>query len=170
MARNSKVWLLRECSRMGLMGPGRVLSFSPAVFFSYWEGHSQRGTRIRPSKMQGSGQGPLLLFFWHFPHYCLSYAFFFLSVKILVAQSCPTLCDPIDCRPPGSSVHGILQAIILEWIAIPFSRGSSWPRDQTRVSCIEGRFFTDWATREAPLKFFKFILKKIFNSPLSKYF
>ena len=50
-----------------------------------------------------------------------------------VAQSCPTLCDPVDCSPPGSSVHGILQAKILEWVAISFSRGSSHPRDQTRV-------------------------------------
>ena len=53
----------------------------------------------------------------------------------------PTLCDPIDCSPPGSSVHGIVQERILEWVAIPFSRGSSRPRDQTRVSCIVGRFF-----------------------------
>ena len=58
--------------------------------------------------------------------------------------------DPVDCSRPGSSVHGILQARILEWIAIPFSRRSSWPRNQTWVSCISGRFFTIWATREAP--------------------
>ena len=56
-------------------------------------------------------------------------------------------CDPTDCSPPGSSVHGILQAI-LKWAAIPFSRGSSWPRNHTQVSCIVGRFFTVWATRE----------------------
>ena len=60
----------------------------------------------------------------------------------LVAQSCPTLCDPMDCRLPGSSVHGIFQARILEWVAISFSRGSSWPRDQTWVSHIVGRHFT----------------------------
>ena len=64
------------------------------------------------------------------------------KVVVLVAQSYPTLCDPMDCGLPGSSVHGILQARILEWIAIPFSRGSFWPRDRTRVSCIAGRFFT----------------------------
>ena len=58
-----------------------------------------------------------------------------------VAQSCPTLCDPMDCNPPGSSVHGILQARILEWVAISFSRGSSQPRDRTRVSRIVGRRF-----------------------------
>ena len=52
-----------------------------------------------------------------------------------VAQSCPTLCDPRDCSPPGSSVCGILQARILEWVSRPFSRGSSWPRDQTQVFC-----------------------------------
>ena len=63
-----------------------------------------------------------------------------------VAQSCPTLCDPVDCSPPGSSVHGILQARILEWVAISFSRGSSWPRDQTQVSRIAGRHFNLWAT------------------------
>ena len=68
------------------------------------------------------------------------------KVKMLVAQSCPTLCDPMDCSLPGSSVHGILQARILEWVAIPFSRGSSWPRDWTQVSCIAGRFFTIRAT------------------------
>ena len=66
-----------------------------------------------------------------------------------VAQSCPTLCDPVDCNLLGFSVHGILQARILEWIAISFSRGSSRPRDRTRVSRIEGRCFNLWATREA---------------------
>ena len=67
-------------------------------------------------------------------------------------QSCPTLCDPMDCSASGSSVHGILQAKILEWFAILFSRGSSWPKDRTfQVSCIAGRFFTIWATRESYL-------------------
>ena len=56
----------------------------------------------------------------------------------LVAQPCPTLCDPMDCSPPGSSVHGILQARILEWVAMPSSRGSSQPRDRTQVSFIAG--------------------------------
>ena len=59
-----------------------------------------------------------------------------------VTQSCPTPCDPMDCSLPGSSVHGILQARILGWVAIPFSRGSSQPKDRTQVSCIVGRFFT----------------------------
>ena len=58
--------------------------------------------------------------------------------------------DHIICSPPGSSVHGILQARILEWVAIPFCKGSSWPGDQIQVSCITGRFFTIWAPRGAP--------------------
>ena len=110
----------------------------------------------------------------------------------LGAQSCPTLCDPVDYSPPGSSVHGdspakntglgchaLLQGIfptqglnpdllqcrqilywlshqgssrILEWVAYPFSKGSSPPRNWTRVSCIAGRFFTSWATRETPMR------------------
>ena len=67
----------------------------------------------------------------------------------LVTKSCPTLCNPMNYSPPGSLVHGIFQARILEWVAISFSRGSSWPRDQTLVFCTAHRFFTDWATREA---------------------
>ena len=59
-----------------------------------------------------------------------------------VAQLCPTLCDSMNCSLPGSSVHGIFQAIVLEWIAISFSRGSSRPRDRTRVSRIVDRHFT----------------------------
>ena len=61
----------------------------------------------------------------------------------------PTLCDPADRSPPGSSVHGALQARILGWAAMPSSRGSSQPRDQTQVSHIAGGLFTIWATREA---------------------
>ena len=67
------------------------------------------------------------------------------------AQLQLTLCDPVDCSPPGSSVHEILQARILEWVAISYSRGSSQPRDRTHFSCISciGRFFTTRATWEA---------------------
>ena len=85
-----------------------------------------------------------MVFFWEpylISHFCLYLA--------LVAQSCLTLCDPVNCSPLGSSVHGILQARILEWVAVPFSRGSSWPRDQTWVSRIAGTFFTVWAIMEA---------------------
>ena len=68
-----------------------------------------------------------------------------------VAQSCPILCDPMDWSLPGSSIHGIFQARVLEWVAISFSRGSSQPRDRTQVSRIRGRRFNLWATREAPV-------------------
>ena len=83
-------------------------------------------------------------------------------VCMLVAQLCSTLCDPMDYSSPGSSVHGILQARILEWVAMPFSRGSIQPRDGTQVSHIAGRFFIilyhsyhslpflSFFTREAP--------------------
>ena len=67
--------------------------------------------------------------------------------EVKVAQLCPTLCDPI-----GYTVHGILQARILEWVAIPFSGVSSLPRDWTQASCIAGGFFTNWAIRKAPLE------------------
>ena len=70
-----------------------------------------------------------------------------LKVKVKATQSCLTLCDPTDY-----TVQGILQAGILEWVAFPFSRGSSQPRDCTQVSCIAGRFFTSWATREAHIQ------------------
>ena len=70
-----------------------------------------------------------------------------MHVKSL--QSCPTPCNPMDSSPPGSSVHGVSQARILEWVAILFSRGSSQSRDWTQVSCIAGRFFTLWTTKEA---------------------
>ena len=84
-------------------------------------------------------------------------------MKVLVTQSCPTLFDSMDCNPPGSSVHGILQARILEWVAISFSRGSSWHRDWTRTFCISciGRWnLYNCATWEAlydthyPLKYY----------------
>ena len=65
-----------------------------------------------------------------------------------VAKSRPTLWDPVDCSLPHSSIHGIFQARVLEWVTISFSRGSSQPRDQTQVSRIVGRRFTIWATRE----------------------
>ena len=65
-----------------------------------------------------------------------------MKVEVLVAESCPTLCDPVDCSLPGSSVYGILQVRILEWLSILFSRGASQTRDRTWVSGIAGRFFT----------------------------
>ena len=73
-----------------------------------------------------------------------------VEVCVLVTQSCPTLCDPMDCSLPGSSVHGILQAGRLEWVAIPFSRGSSWHRSQTQVSRIAGRLLTVLSHQGSP--------------------
>ena len=75
----------------------------------------------------------------------------FLYAKSL--RSCPTLCNPVNCSPPGSSVHGIFQPRMLEWVAMPFSTGSSQPRDRTQVSmsvALASRFFTTSATRETP--------------------
>ena len=69
---------------------------------------------------------------------------------VLVPQSCPALCDRVHCSLPGSSVHGIFQARISEWVAISSSRGSSQPRDQTRVSRTAGKLFTIWITRQVP--------------------
>ena len=87
-----------------------------------------------PGKLLGPGIKP------RFPTY---------KVKSEVTQLCLTLCNPLDCNLPGSPAHGIIQAWILEWVAILFSRGSSWPRDWTQVSCIAGRLFTIWATKES---------------------
>ena len=85
---------------------------------------------------------------WTFVGKVMSLLFNMLSRLVVTfpPQWCPTLCDPIDHSPPGSSVHGILQARILEWTAIPFSRESSQTRDRTQVSCTACRFFTIWAT------------------------
>ena len=77
--------------------------------------------------------------------YCCLYFFF----PLLIAQSCLTLGDPMNCSLPGSSVHGILQERILEWVAVPFCRRSSWPTDWSQASCTVGRLFNIWATREA---------------------
>ena len=93
-------------------------------------------------------QAGMLLGCWQ---YSVSCPGMWWKVKVLATQSCPILCD---CSPPSSSVQGILQARILEWVAIPFSRGSSWPRDRAWVSCLACSFFTVWATGEAVTVFF----------------
>ena len=80
------------------------------------------------------------------------------------AQSYPTLCDSMNCSPPGSSVHGVLQARILEWITMPSSRGSSRPRDRTGISCVSctaGGFSTHWATWEAHTNLWKLELAPV---------
>ena len=101
---------------------GRVLTFRDsadweelALFQNHWEGHgrsSVRTLRREGTCTQGRGQGGGDM----------------EKVTVLVAQPCLTLCDPMDCSPPGSSVHGILQARMLEWVTMPSSRGSSRPR------------------------------------------
>ena len=90
--------------------------------------------------------------------------------SVVHAQPCQLSCDPMNCSPPGSSVHGISQARILEWVAIASSRESSWPRNWTQVSCIPciGRwiFFYCWATwwalsTNSPSSNFKFLIERI---------
>ena len=114
-------------------------------------------------------QQPLCFFFFHLSnlYILLSSLFIFVCFSLIyierhdsfsikdkslsllhLYQSCLTLWDPMDCSPPGSSVHGILQARKWKWVAILFSRGFSWPRDWNRIA---GRFFTVWNTREVPL-------------------
>ena len=91
---------------------------------------------------RGCGEKGTLLHCWH---ECKLLQPLWRTIwQVKVAQLCLTLCDPRDY-----TVHGILQARILEWVAFPFSRGSSQPRDWTQVSHIAGRFFTSWATKEA---------------------
>ena len=84
-----------------------------------------------------------------FYHAIVKFPLLFHCCACSAAQFCPTLCDSLDCSPPGSFVHGISQARILEWVAISFSRVSSWSRNRTWVSCIGRRILYHWATREA---------------------
>ena len=86
---------------------------------------------------------------WCFIYFLCSLYFVWNEVK--AAQLCPTLCDPMDYNPMDCTVHGILQARILEWVAYPFSGGSSQSRNRTRVSWMASRFFTSWAIREGLL-------------------
>ena len=72
-----------------------------------------------------------------------------VKCEVLVSQLYLTICDLMDCIPPGSSVHSISQSRILKWVAMPSSRGCSWSRDQTHVSCIGRQILYHWATREA---------------------
>ena len=89
----------------------------------------------------------------------------FTDMLVKVTQSYPVLSDPMGCGLPGSSVHGILQARTLEWVAMPSSKASSWPRDQTQVSCIAGRFFTIWTTRNG---IFRSHSREIPSSPATR--
>ena len=92
------------------------------------------------------------------PWVYLSYSWNIVKVYwVRFAQLRLTLCNTMDCSPPGSSVHGIFQARILEWFAIPFSRGSSWPRDRIQIFHVTGRLFTIWATNKHIIKHLKYI-------------
>ena len=120
---NSLWWFLRCKYNIGVLGTQRMCGHNP--FFSL--------------------SSPLLL-----RHHKPAYLPASVLIKInLTTQSCLTLWDPMDYSPPGSSVRGILQARILEWVAIPFSRDLPDPGIGTCISSIVGRFFTVWATREA---------------------
>ena len=95
---------------------------------------------------------PIKKCFWDVYLFCGLYYALCCLINVwvcLVIKWCPTLCDPIDCSPPGSSVHRIFQERILEWVSISSSRGSSWPRDQTCVSCISRQILYHWDAREA---------------------
>ena len=100
-----------------------------------------------PPCLKAVGPHPCCIFTQ--PSVSLRHLLLCLLLPCLVALSCPTLCDPTDCSPPGSSVHGIFQARILEWVAISSSREYSWPSDQTPISCIGRWILYHWATWEA---------------------
>ena len=137
---------------VSLLLPGRVTTCRGhlhqcfALFTEASLKHSLSGSPCTPRSSLFLNQRRRFFFFWYY----VTFGFFkvfipqFIEklVKGKVAQSCPTLCNPL-------TIHGILQARILEWVAIPFSKGSSQPRDLTQVSLIAGGFFTSWATREA---------------------
>ena len=125
----------------GLSGgwrPSHIPSHWPRAWGTVY---TQRSLPPHPSTLE--------LFSWpgKFPQ--LSYSPQGKESESEVAQSCPTLSGPVDCSLPGSSLHGIFQARILEWVAISFSRASSQPRDRTEVSLIGGRRFNLWATRDS---------------------
>ena len=106
-------------------------------------------------------------FTWGIPKVYASPLIPVLCVCAKLLHSCPMLGDPMDCSPPGSSVHGILQARILEWVAMPSSRGSLQPRNQTHVpyvSCVAGRFFNTSTAWEAPIP----ALPKAYRSKLER--
>ena len=129
------------CTRFPAKGSAGVWNPAHALSSKSWVPVLSCGLEEAESFLNLSTQRTCLLFKTLLPN--------FSKGSVVV---CWLLCDPMDRSPPGSSVHGILQVRILEWIAIPFSRGSSWPRDWTQVSCIAGGSFTVWDTREAPSK------------------
>ena len=140
---NSKEWEIRDqFSQAGNSGrKGQVCFFRYQMLSCPLLLLFKQSCRVLWSEMESILQCSCLLPFWKNMQENLKEA----VLLCLVTQSCLTLCDPMDCSPPGFSVHGILQARMLEWVAMPSSRGSSQPRDRTQVSYISGRFFTIWA-------------------------
>ena len=125
------------------------LNLLSSRFFEYWVSFLQKFSLLFFStEYHGTFEAKLILFPFRWLVVGISRETT-NSVLVLVAESCLTLSNRIDCSSSGSSVHGILQASILEWVAILFSRGSSWLSNWTWVSCIVGQFFIIWATREA---------------------
>ena len=124
----------------GCRGRGYMHTCSFAGHFAGQQKPTQhcKAITLQPKKKKKKSVARIDVFYGHLLWYLSS-----LNVHVcLVTQSCPTLCDPTDCSPLGSPVHGILQARILEWVAIPFCRGSSQPRVRIQVSSTAGRFFT----------------------------
>ena len=114
---------------------------SPTQWAWVWVNSGSWWWTGRPSMLQSMGSQSRTLSDW-------------TELNILTCpQSCLTLCDPVDCNSPGFSVHGILQVRILQWVAMPSSRGSSWPRDRTCISCIGRQILYHWATFEAPITY-----------------
>ena len=122
------LWYLATCP------PGMNMKFSVCCVYWPWVHLRNCLLQTRPPNKKETTTGSERLPYSQSP------------LKMKVAQLSPTLWDPMEY-----TVHGILQARILEWVAFPFSRGSSQPRDRTQVPCIASRFFTSWATREAPV-------------------
>ena len=142
---SSSFLVLKKKKKKGLQLPTPYPT-SPATL-PLSEGHQNRNLSI-PGKSCN-------LIGLHFPLYFSStnpkISLSFVHTKLL--QQCPTLCNLLDCSPPGSSIRGILQARILQWVTVPSSRGSYQPRDRTQVSCgscIAGGFFTTEPLRKSP--------------------
>ena len=152
-------WVLRHFSRVWLFATPQTVARQAPLSMGFSRQENWSGVPCPPPEHLSSlGTEPTspALAGNSFTHWATWESSFYLQPTLKeseseVAQSCPTLCNPMDCSLSGSSVHGIFQTTVLEWIAISFSRGSSQPRNRTRVSRIAGRCFTVWATREAIL-------------------
>ena len=144
-------------SKVGIPYPGRGgghwgrVQGQPEITVSKWPAHLNLVHQL-PKTMFFFLNHVAFFFYWRIVdlkcvNFCYTAKWF--NYRGLVTKSCSTLGNPINSSLPGSSVHGIFQTRILEEVAISFSRGSSPLRDQTWISCIAGRLFTNWATREA---------------------